>query len=704
LAVELEPTQKAFRAALKKMQQRLNVDLSTSKQIKAPDGQDVTVVNNQRGNSDTASIGDSPAVKALYSVMESVGTTNSYIACDRYTLQLQSTLTPIQYPTTRQYLFEGLQQWVGGMKGAIAQLSIGTSIEAEQQWTTLQHHILPQDRDQIIETATEMFGGIPTECLDMAHLVSGYAHLGGLYLTLEFGESSQLCPPGAIMANSPFSLMCQPMAIMRSIDTWVETLISPEYGFDGVHTLKLNKAVFCASSAFYVNAGQQSYPHSSIEESMSADPDPSPQDIVDYIKNQLTKGRKTWDEMRVYVSTIYRGTVLWSFAVRMLTEQIAEAHEQEKWAISFMELADKEFSVNGEQSFAEKGSAFRNSLRIGVMMGHMQSHEVLRDHKMNGPYPMAYTLDLAVKISEMAHKRPSKRRLNNKKRQREGSTNNNAYADYMSALDDVAFRRKPLVLAHSVIGSCLNSINMHLSLAEYRQIATHHGLMERTDDDDDDCCCDPFALIAKHYKIAAENALPDDNDTAIYWWATACNMALASSKSGFTLGDMLEAISHGEAAEAARDRDLFGENKQKDGSFEIVAKLVARRYAHVLQEDRSSFILPQVKLVRSSSKPESSAYKSHLEVDGDVFCPNFHEYELKEIKLLDSEEKKQFRDLVDTSEAEQKYGAVAREGVPSLETLCIRALHTSGCTFAKGETDGAVIQYKAMVAAAAAAE
>ena len=44
-----------------------------------------------------------------------------------------------------------------------------------------------------------------------------------------------------------------------------------------------------------------------------------------------------------------------------------------------------------------------------------------------------------------------------------------------------------------------------------------------------------FDLIAKHYRVAAENELPDKENGTIYWWAYAATLA----QSGIgTLGEL----------------------------------------------------------------------------------------------------------------------------------------------------------------------
>ena len=88
--------------------------------------------------------------------------------------------------------------------------------------------------------------------------------------------------------------------------------------------------------------------------------------------------------------------------------------------------------------------------------------------------------------------------------------------------------------------------------------------------------------------------------------------------------------------------------------------------------------------------------RTHLEVENEIFCHNLHEYEMKEIDLYTSNEAYEtHRKLMDTSTFDQMYGP-SYEGIPTLEVLSIRALHKAGFPFAKGETDGAIIQCKGL--------
>ena len=213
----------------------------------------------------------------------------------------------------------------------------------------------------------------------------------------------------------------------------------------------------------------------------------------------------------------------------------------------------------------------------------------------------------------------------------------------------------------------LNTIHRVFTLEEFGQIAAHHGLI--TDEERADC--DPFALIAKHYHLAAENELPDSDEGAILWWAFAANMALAKLESGFTMGDLRQAIQSAKDAEEARDTNLYGLNEQKGGSFESIAKFAALHF----KDADDPFVLPPVDAIRTGEG-------AVLKVGDEVICTDFHKYEQMECKLI---KKHPYDELMDTSELERLHGSTGFE-IPSLETLCIRKLHEADAEFARGET------------------
>jgi len=294
------------------------------------------------------------------------------------------------------------------------------------------------------------------------------------------------------------------------------------------------------------------------------------------------------------------------------------------------------------------------------MLSELQSLNVLRGEQINGPYPMESSLDLCIAIAEMAGE-----------------------LEVPDIRLDVPCRRKPLALAHSMIGAHLNTLQTYFSREDFTSIVSHHGIFKGVEGEH----ADPFSLIALHYGIAAKNELPDSDTGAIYWWAHAATMVQASSNE-YALGDLRSAIVKAEEAERARDVGLFGVNQQRGGTFELVAKLTAK-YFH---DEAESFVLPKVKLANDGST-------TSLRLDDEIIlCDDFGEYERKEMEFLSTRNKQQTKRM-DTSDIEKKHGAAGPEGIPSLETLCVRALHREECEFAMGETDGAVIYCKAMMAA-----
>ncbi len=56
----------------------------------------------------------------------------------------------------------------------------------------------------------------------------------------------------------------------------------------------------------------------------------------------------------------------------------AECYKFERWAEDFISLADNEFKVTEEGMYDEKGSCFRPSFRIGMMVSRLHSLNSLR--------------------------------------------------------------------------------------------------------------------------------------------------------------------------------------------------------------------------------------------------------------------------------------------------------------------------------------
>jgi hypothetical protein len=203
----------------------------------------------------------------------------------------------------------------------------------------------------------------------------------------------------------------------------------------------------------------------------------------------------------------------------------AECYKFERWAEDFISLADNEFKVTEEGMYDEKGSCFRPSFRIGMMVSRLHSLNSLRGDSIDGSYSISGSLTLCQDIVEMA----SKIELVEKYR---GELTN-----YHRIQHEVAWRRKHLAVAHSVIASHWNILTEGLTQEDFHKVVTRHGLEVNQD------FVDPFALIAEQYRLAAKNELPDAESAAVFWWGVDANMARAESRSGFTLGEVRSAIS-----------------------------------------------------------------------------------------------------------------------------------------------------------------
>lgn len=500
----------------------------------------------------------------------------------------------------------------------------------------------------------EMFGGIITGN-ELFCLADGIAHFGAKGLFLETGgrpNKDEYCapPPKCLEHHLPY----QSLAVAMTIDMELQGLLMT-FG----PNMKCSNGVLSGSLSLYSNLKAQCTLNIADLEQQ-----PSPQEIVNYVKEQLEGGIHTWDNgIRSYISLQYRGTILFA-CVLILIGQCSQAYKLLKWAIEFIDLADEEFHVTEEESYEDKGSAFKPTQRVGMLMALFEVQSVLRGNSLNGAYSISESIHIALAISEMAERTKLK----------EDSPGATAVEDY------AFYVRKPLAKAHSSIAAILNLIHNQCDLMNFKQVAVHHDFIEDTDS-----FVDPRALVAQHYHIAAQNELFDDENCAIYWWGYASSMAMASPKSGYTLGQLREAIQKAMEAEKARDVSIFGINRQRGGTFENLAKLVATHF----QSEPDSFILPKARL-------EGKAHKLSVYVGEKNICPHFHKFSMIDEEFNASLPKSTVTDI---SDLEEKCSADQPHEVPSLVTLSIRELHRSGCEFADGETDPNIIHYNAMVAA-----
>jgi hypothetical protein len=98
-----------------------------------------------------------------------------------------------------------------------------------------------------------------------------------------------------------------------------------------------------------------------------------------------------------------------------------------------------------------------------MMMSELQSLNVLRGDAINGPYSMEECLDLCMAIAQMAETMEVA--------DVEGSSD--SVQQWKENGIDVAVRRKPLALAHSMIGSHLVTLQSIFNPKDFKQIAAH---------------------------------------------------------------------------------------------------------------------------------------------------------------------------------------------------------------------------------------
>ena len=654
IAVELEPQEKVFQQAHDHLERKLRVKTNKDGKVSLPQ--------------------DMPGPKAWLRVHQTIGGPVGPLA-GKYMEQelLTRGVDSYRHPTSQQYIFKGMNIWVQGLQGAVAKFCMGFDDgEAYEEYQALMRSRMPwEDEEDYLQAAQERFGGYIT-FTEMANLASSLGQLGGRYIVLQKESSdedhgeAQMCPaPPPLRGEVNYQFL----ALVKTVDDNLSGLFS-RFGFNR-HDPKFvcGQSILGASNTLFHNMGVLC-PHAVANDKQ----DPKPTEVVSFIQQQLRLG-KTWEGgLLQYVSLHYRGTMLYAFFLQY-NGLIALAYEQVRWAHELIDMADKEFQVSAKGDYEEKGSAFRHSFRVGFLMYEFSLLNHLRKKAYNGPYSMEMSLNLLTEIIDtVSHITVPVH---------PGGDTADARA-YNKTQDEVAYCRKPLALAHSNIAAHLNDIRMDFAPEEFKRIAVHHGLLDDKNDK-----CDPFALIANHYYLAAQNELPDYQDGAIFWWAYATNMARSTS-GNYTVGDLRQAIQSAQAAEKARDVFLFGPNPQKGGSYESIAKFVA---LHFRDKTDATTLVP-VEIVRQEGAP------SILKVADDVICSDFDRYEQMEDEQLSSR-RHPYDELLDTAEIQKEHGQDMAREVPSLETLCIRHLHKANVDYARGETDGAVIVYKAMMMMAA---
>ena len=656
IAVKLDPKEKTFTKALEKCAQRYGI---TKGGAVNADGHAVMEGKNANKFDKVASLPYYKAWKQFRNETDGIPVTD--LAYMRWCHEQNGK----PFPTSQQYFVFGMQEWVRGMERGVAYLVLSTMPEAQAQLQALKAMAARTGMDPIELRARtkELFGGDEPNGVHgdpFQELSNGFAYLEGRNLHLETGgqnsdvpKDDMLVPPPDVLSSVvPF----QHLSILGSIVSPLQFL-SQELGG---RKMKSSQALLEAAKNLFANLRFDGNDKLGVGA--------TPEEAVDFIETQLQAG-KTWNGvLRRYVSLQYRGTILYG-AILRFTGMVAECHKYESWAKEFIELADAKFHVTEEQAYNEKGNTFRPSIRIGFMVSMLHTHMALGGGRLDGAYPMSESIELCLEVIKLAEQFESSSSTEVR--------NEDFLRQFQRLLMDYSCRRKPLAVAKSCIGHMLTNIwNACGSANDFWHVALHHGFV-----DSSSTSCDPYAIIAEFYHGAAAAEIPDAAECAIFWWSYAANMAQANESSGFTMGKLRTAIKRAEEAEKARDVALFGLNPQLGGTCETVARVAQRHFV----DKSESFILPEIRVAEGK-----------VFVGDEVICDDFERASKAELASFSSEPKGD-DSWMDTADLEKEHGQV-NEGIPDLQTLCIRELHRAGCEFAEGESDPAVIHLNAIMA------
>jgi hypothetical protein len=280
-----------------------------------------------------------------------------------------------------------------------------------------------------------------------------------------------------------------------------------------------------------------------------------------YIKDQLEAG-KTWEGgLQQYFALQYRGTVLFAAFLRLLG-QVPLSYEFLKWARELVTLVDDEFNVSKTGTYAKYGTSFDRGLRAGIHVAELYSLTKLRGDRTEGPYTVGDTFDLCISITNLIHL------------EKEVPGPFNEEDLYTHTQSNVARIQKPLAFAHSVMASHLSLLREKALASYFTEQVFNMGFIGVDSVDQ----CDPFEIVAFHYRKAAENELVDAAEAAIYWWSCGSSMSQAKESSGFTIKQLVHAVSMAEKAERYRDVGLFGVNHQRGGFHEALSKLTLQHF------------------------------------------------------------------------------------------------------------------------------
>ena len=427
---------------------------------------------------------------------------------------------------------------------------------------------------------------------------------------------------------------------------------------------KMSPAVISAVQTFQANmrlVSSQKLP--------TGDASNTPEDVLKYCKKMLKQ--ISWNQgMRRFVALQYQGSVLYGVLLRF-TGNVAEALKHMKWARTFMKLVDEEFSVMKDGAYGEKGCSFRASFRIGLSCTELKTHHALRDGTLyigGGSYPVDDEFSLALEIIEMA-KNVDLSEFNT------GNDSDAVTQPLLDKIDKVAHFHAPLAYVHGLIAHTLGELNSRIEAGQippegWTVLRDNVGFVGPEDDRT------PVSVIAEHYRLAAENELPDSLEGSVLWWTYGHYMARSGKsrgdndkeKGGYTLGELREVIKKAEAASEARDISLFGPDGCAGGTFEMATKLVT---SHFHNED-DDFLLPEMNY-------EDKNGKRSMVVNGFTLCEDISDLERigrEYLKKMNSHGQGESNN--DTGEIEKEHGA-AREEVQTLATLCIRYVYSIIC-------------------------
>ena len=340
--------------------------------------------------------------------------------------------------------------------------------------------------------------------------------------------------------------------------------------------------------------------------------------------------------MRDFISFLYRGTALHGFQIRMMAGgQLGLAMKDFKWAREFIALADSEWNVTKEGSYAEKGICFNRVSQVCVLSMELTTARTIQGN-MPTKKAVEFGFNLAQEIITIA------------KNQALPVTNH--YDDWIM---DAAYRRKPLANACTYLAGTMNSmLKDAYALLDLMQKTG----MTATDRDDklysflDETVTQNTngnlnSIIAECYKHAAINQLDDDNECPILWWGYAAHICQAG---GYRIRDLRYAMNNAVESSQKRDKELFGPEIWKGSTYQRQALMLERYY----ESKEDDFILPPLQL---SPRPDGSIA---LFVEGNVLAMNFDKLMRSESKRFEHKRPDKKRDaFLDTSEIEKVHGS-----------------------------------------------